>query len=337
MVTWRDGESRRLRARGGLPIECLPMHSWQPGSGHRRRSLARTAGAIALGLGVCLLSSCARQEAAVGELAVSDATLTLPYPERSDLTLSWSPHRRLSGLVPPLRVFVHLRGTKGEVLRTFDHLFPEPWEPGGVVQYDLALFQSALGPPLPPGTYDLTIGLYDGADRRWALDTSGEMVAHDEYRVATVEVPLAVGPLPRFMADDSWDPIEPGSGAQILGRRWLTRSGHLTLDGIRTAGAVWMRLSVAQAAGDTRQLLMDPAADQQTVRISTSCGPGGEFLTGAGRHEVRLAIEAPADAEAPWNCDIRFDANFQVVDLETLKRRVLQLEVLAWTPGSEPE
>jgi hypothetical protein len=294
-------------------------------------------GVIALAVCACMVLSCSPREAAVGELAVSTSSLTLPFPERSDLTLSWSPHRRLAGLAEPLRVFVHLRDMGGEVLRTFDHPFPGHWEPGRVVQYDLALFQSALGPPLPPGTYDLTIGLYDGAGHRWALDTSGEALARDEYRVATVEVPLAVAPLPRFVADESWDPLQPGSGAQILGRRWLTRSGHLTLERIRSSGTVWIRLWIADATRESRQLVMDPTADQQTVRISTSCGPGEEFLTGTGAHEVRLAIDAPTSTDPPWNCDIQFDADFQVVDLGTLRRRVLQLEVLAWTPLSDLE
>jgi len=281
-----------------------------------------------------MLPACGHEGAPVGELAVSRTSLVLPFPERTDLTVSWTPQHRLRDLEPPLRVFVHLRGTGGQILRTFDHPFPAPWEPGRVVQYDIALFQSALGPPLAPGTYDLTMGLYDAAGRRWAVNAPGEVVARDEYRVAGVVVPMATPPVPQFVADASWGLVEGGGGAQILGRRWLTRSGHLSLQGIQSNGTVWMRLVVAAASDENQQLVMDPDADQQAVRISTSCGSGQELLTGDGPHEVRLAIESNGSGDAQQPCDIRFDANFQVVDLETLKRRVLQLEILAWIPSS---
>lgn len=289
---------------------------------------------MAVSLALLVLPSCSHEGAAVGALAVSRTSLILPFPERTDLTVSWTPQHRLQNLEPPLRVFVHLRGAGGEILRTFDHPFPAPWEPGRVVQYDVALFQSALGPPLPPGSYDLTMGLYDAAGRRWAVNAPGELVARDEYRVAAVVVPMAMPPVPHFVADAGWGLVEAGGGAQILGRRWLTRSGHMALQGIQSDGSVWMRLIVAAASGESQQLVLDPGADQQAVRISTSCGPGEEYLTGGGPHEVRLAIELEGHDSAQQPCDIRFDANFQVVDLETLKRRVLQLEILSWIPSS---
>ena len=290
-------------------------------------------GLLALLLVLGLTSTCSEKQAPVGELAVSQVTVSLPYPERIGLPVSWTPSRRLEGLKPPLRVFVHLLGSEGEILRTFDHAFPDSWEPGRVVQYDVALFQSALGPPLPPGQYDLTIGLYDADGNRWPVDTSGEAVARDEYRVARVDVPLAAAPLPRFDADDAWAKLEPGGGAQILGRRWLTRSGNLTLTGIRSSGSVWMQLLVPAATSESQQLVLDPGADQQAVRVSTSCGPGEEFFTGDGSHAIRLAIDTPESFDPKHGCDIYFDANYQVVDLETLKRRVLQLEILTWIPS----
>jgi len=73
------------------------------------------------------------------------------------------------------------------VLRTFDHPLPKPWTPGTPIVDDFNVYQSGLGEPLPAGSFRLTVGLFDTAGHRWALDGLGPSIARSEYAGATVE------------------------------------------------------------------------------------------------------------------------------------------------------
>src|SRR5258708_1346167 len=107
-------------------------------------------------------------------------------------------------------VFLHLLGPKGQVLRTFDHPFPQHWVAGTPVSYDVKLYQSALAPPLDPGKYRLTVGLYDQGGRRWALAGLGEPIARQEYLPAELVLPpILVGGWARLR--------KPGGGGPVAG------------------------------------------------------------------------------------------------------------------------
>ena len=75
------------------------------------------------------------------------------------------------------KVFVHLLDSGGSIARTFDHPLPGEWISGREEEYSIALYQSALAPPLNDGTYRLTVGLYDDSGMRWPLESVGGAVA----------------------------------------------------------------------------------------------------------------------------------------------------------------
>lgn len=280
-------------------------------------------------LAVGAMASCGRGP--VGEMAVSASELELRYPARVELTVSWTPWHALSGLQPPLNVFVHLRDDDGAILRTFDHPFPGEWEPGRAVQYPLSLYQSALGTGLAPGRYELTVGLYDPAGRRWPLSTAAPEVARQEYRVATVSVPPANPRGRPFEFSKAWGEAERDEDVQLLGRRWLQRGGNLRLAGGAGKGVVWMRLHIPAGTAPGNRLELAEPDGQQAVRVATDCGAGEQYLSGPGTHEIALAVEPPQGAGSEAGCAIQFEPNFHVVDLETRTRRVLRLDVLTWT------
>src|ERR1700704_1076588 len=105
---------------------------------------------------------CRRETPAVGHIEVQPRSVSLPYPQLAILHLTWTPAAggNAAEISQPL-VFLHLLDAKGRGLRTFDHPFPQRWVEGSPVSYDVKLVQSAIAPPLAPGTYRLSVGLYD--------------------------------------------------------------------------------------------------------------------------------------------------------------------------------
>src|SRR6202049_2204499 len=154
--------------------------------------------ALAATLLLCA-AGCQRKVSVPVSLDVQPLSTTLPYPQLATVHLTWTPGAASGeGDAPsePL-VFLHLLGAKDQVLRTFDHPFPQRWLAGAPVSYDVKLYQSALAPPLAPGKYRLSVGLYDHSGKRWALDGLGEPVRRQEYKAAEGEVPPQPGgPLP---------------------------------------------------------------------------------------------------------------------------------------------
>lgn len=280
-----------------------------------------------------VVAACGLRPAPVGELTVTPAHVPLAYPERSDVRLSWSPTAELSGLAGELRVFVHLREIDGAVLRTFDHPLPESWRPGRMQEYDVPLYQSGLGPPLSPGRYQLTVGLYDEAGHRWPIATSGEEVDRFEYAVTEVAVPAATGPVPMFTMSTAWQPLEAGDGNQILGRRWLTGAGSIALTEIRQPGTVWMQFRIPQVREGQESVVPLTPGQSLSVRITTDCGSAEEYVSGAGVHQVEVPLVPPAEFDSVTGCTIDLEPSFEIVQLDSLTRRSLQLEILSWMPG----
>ena len=293
----------------------------------------------------------------VGSLVAEPAALHLAHGEARDVVLRFEPSAELGANAEPM-VFVHLVDGEGQVVLTADHALPADWRPGEPIDDRVRLFHSALGPALPTGSYQMTVGLYQG-DERWALD-AGEPVARQEYAVATVEVPEhEAGPDATF--SEEWMPVSLGADRQVVARRWLGGAGHFEVpatDGRKLA----LELQIPHAA-EGQKLVLDEGAENAAVRVAASCSGFAATVGGSGSHRIEVpvgrvpqAIEdtegaeadavaededlvaAPADpaateeeiGEASGACRVTFEANYQLVDTQTFGTAILSLEQLAW-------
>lgn len=292
--------------------------------------------ALPLLLALALAAACGGAPEPVAGLEVELARKELPHRSYLPLQLAWRLREPLTA-TGALRVFVHLIDPEGSVARTFDHPWPHEWRPGSRVEYVVLLHQSALAPPLEPGGYGLTVGLYDEAGERWPLATRGETVDRYEYRVAELIVPPGAGQQPLYQFSSEWLAPEAGRDRQILTRRWLGGPGHLRAAGVLRPGELWLRLRLPQP-GERQQLVLGEGASQQGVVIRSDCGGVEVRLAGAGEHDVVLPIAASgATAGGPeeGSCAIHLEPNFYLRELDSLSRRALSLEVLAWAPAPD--
>lgn len=282
-----------------------------------------------------LLAACGAGGPPVAVLTVEPARVELGFSEARPLRLSWEMRRPLEGAAGDLRVFVHVLDGSGDVLRTFDHDFPAPWQPQNSVDYEIDLHQSVLGPPLAAGTYDITVGLYDGAGRRWPLSTAGDAIDELEYRVAELEA-IDRSSTPMFRFSEQWKPIEAGIDQQVLGRRWLASAGSIVVSETAGEGTVWMSLQVPTAEPGERRLAIDPGFEETRVMIRSSCGGSEIELTGVGVHELEIPLifpEVAPGALSPAECEIRLEPNFHILTVGTTEQRSVLLEMLGWIPG----
>jgi len=274
------------------------------------------------------LSACGPTEAPVASLTVEPARLTLPYPGYADVRLDLVMKEPLDPDVRPL-VFVHLLDEAGDVVRTFDHELPEAWRPGSTVTDTVTLHQSALAPPLPAGTYDLTVGLYRD-DRRWALETGAPTVDRAEYVVAEVTVPENGSKAPMLHFSPSWMATEAGSDAQVLARRWLAQDGTLRLADIATAGTLRLALHLPEP-GSQEDLVLEEGHQEPSVSIESDCGGGfATTLAGFGTHLVEVPVEASEDGSLAELCELAFDVHSHLLERRTLQTRAVMLEGISW-------
>lgn len=268
----------------------------------------------------------------VASLTATPERLVLPYGAFTELELGWRVTAQAEGAVEPLRVFLHLLDAGGALARTFDHDLPGPWREGREVQYQARIYQSILAPPLPPGAYTLTGGLYDGEGRRWPLDTEGERVGRDEYRLATLEVPSRGLELPTIEFSETWSPTLAGGDRQVVAFRWLSGDGTIRLRDLHESGTLWLGLRVpADGEGDLRRRILEPAAGGEgipRVGIAVDCSGFEAQVSGEGHHDVGVPLTL---AEEP--CTVAFDADY-VMDSPGESGRSLILEILAWKPAS---
>lgn len=294
-----------------------------------RDSVSRVAapwmGVAAIGLA---LSACGPTEAPVASLTVEPTTLTLPYPGYAELGLDLVMREPLDGEARPL-VFVHLLDDSGDVVRTFDHELPEPWRPGSTVSDTVVIHQSALAPPLPAGTYDLTVGIYRG-ERRWALETDAPTVDRAEYAVAEVTVPQNGSRAPMLHFSPSWMATEAGSDAQVLARRWLGQDGTLRLADITAAGTLRLALNLPEP-GNQEDLVLEEGHQEPSVSIESDCGGGfSTTLAGIGPHLVEVPVQASEDGALPELCELSFDVHSHLLERRTLQTRAVLLEGISW-------
>jgi hypothetical protein len=297
----RSGASGTVRSRSAPPIYFL---------------------AALLGTALILASSC-RPSAPVASLRVSPATVRLGHPESAPLHFAWLPAIGPDNMKGALTVFVHLLDERRAVRRTFDHPFPQPWVAGKPVSYDLELYQSALAPGLPPGSYAVTAGLYDpSSGSRWAVDAGGAELGRREYRVGTVEVPPPdPAAVPRFEFAGEWGPVEPDPSVQILARRRLHGPATLVFAGRPAlAGTVRLALTVHGAS----------------LAVESDCAPGAAVRLDPGYHWIGF------DLPASGVCTIRFPdvpsrGNGPPEPLDAAARHAepaTSLDVAAWRPAA---
>jgi hypothetical protein len=259
---------------------------------------------------------------------VTPATLRLGYPELRTLHLNWQPVTPLEGLSVQPTVFLHLRDAKNEVVRTFDHPFPQKWREGTPVAYDAKLFQSLLAPPLAPGRYRLTLGLYEGKTR-WPLDGLGEKIDKREYAAAVIEVPTGAT-APSFAFSPSWLPVEEGNDKYVVARRWLNGRGVIGVKGIREPGAVWLLLRLPRGNEPNEQLQVE-GGGVPSVLVRGTCGGMETNISGPGMHELEIPVDGPPP---DGFCRIALIPNFTITSAVTGQVRSMSLENASWAPAS---
>lgn len=294
--------------------------------------MKRTLLPLALLLPLCV-ASCGQEATPVAGLEVTPKKIRLPYPELHSVHLTWQPSMPLEGFSGTPTVFVHLLDSDKKVVRTFDHPYPGRWREGQPVSYDLKLYQSTMAPPLPGGTYSLTLGLAGQGKQRWAVDGLGEPVARMEYLAAEVEVPSPAKNKksgPRFTFSEQWLQPEPGADRQLIARRWLTGPGGMRVAGLRQPGSIWLvlRIPETKVAPD----LKVNGGGVPSVGIEGSCGGYEASISGPGVHEVEMPV---ADPPKNGQCRLTLTPNFQ---FGAGGPRSVSLENASWSPweGGKP-
>ncbi|MCZ6506922.1 MAG: hypothetical protein O7A04_02575 [Acidobacteria bacterium] len=277
-----------------------------------------------------LAVACEEPKTPVGALSVDPTQIDLAFPHYQALTVKIDMQADLDPGASPL-MMVHVLDLSGVVVRTFDHALPQAWVPGENQEYTIELYQSAMAPPLDPGSYQLTMGLFDPELGRWALTTGAEEVQDQEYAVANVEASQGSDSAPRFFFSPSWMATEAGTDVQVLGRRWLRSEGAIRLANIRAAGTVRLDLRIQTPDDQLEDLVLSEGFDDVQLDVATTCGEQTWSFTGLGTHAVEVAV-AP-DSEAGDGCEIQLTPHYRIVTRRNLNTRSLALDLLAWRPN----
>jgi hypothetical protein len=288
----------------------------------RHAAAATTAAAL---LALC---ACGGPGEPVARLVVPQSEVTLPHGSRVPFELRLEPTRELDGDAAQPLLFVHLLDAQGEVVRTFDHPLPGAWRVGEPIVDAFALHQSAIAPALPPGDYRLTVGLYDGAKRRWALATEAADVARQEYAVARVRVPDLGGSAPRFAFSPEWQHVESSGDHQTVARRWLSGDGSIEVQGLQVPATVLLLVRLP-AQDPNMRLVLEEGATAPALRADTDCSGFAATVTGDGFHELAVPVTA-------LPCRIGLDANFTALGRDPGRKLSVALEQLTWQAGAPP-
>lgn len=278
---------------------------------------------------LCL--GCGGAAAPVASLGIEPTEITLGFSEFAKLSVRWEVKAPLGEVEGEPLVFVHLLDEPGSVLRTFNHPLRFDWQPGRKTEYEITLFQSSLAPPLTPGSYLLSVGLYDTSGRRWPLEVAGDEVDRYEYQAGKILVVDSPEETPRFTFSPSWMAIEGGMDRQILARRWLVGEGTIRVSGTAKAGTTLMVFDIPGPLSESEELMLEEGAEQPTLKVVNSCGETEISASGFGRHEIELPVGADAEGLIPDECEIVIRPNFHFLAIDTLGRRSVSLEVLAWS------
>jgi len=142
----------------------------------------------AIAVAVAMLAACARNKP-VGRLNMTPRETTVAADACAPLRFEWTPASPLDRAHGSPVVFVHILPSPGNPLGNMDHQLPEAWTPGRPQSYERNICPSAFTTPLLPGTYRLTVGLYDLSwGYRWPLEGGGVEVDRREYLMGTITV-----------------------------------------------------------------------------------------------------------------------------------------------------
>jgi hypothetical protein len=282
---------------------------------------------LLLSLSLLTAFGCRHASEPVARLEIAPRSAELPFAGSVELTATWETTLPLAGLKGEPQVFVHLLDGTGGILRTFDHRLPFSWEPGTTQTSAIELWQSALAAPLPPGSYRLSLGIYDLDKHRWPLIVDGEAVDDQEYVVATVEVPAVDATAPTAAFAGSWLATEAGGSKQVPAVRWLTEDGSIELRGLRGPLTVDLTLAVPRLQDAGFHPVLDAGAETVAVVLRSDCLAGEQTLTGFASHEVELALTPAADAST---CTVEIDPNYVFLHKIDFSKRSVALEKLVW-------
>jgi hypothetical protein len=278
---------------------------------------------------LCL--GCGDAVAPVASLEIEPTEVTLGFPDFTKLTVRWEVLAPLGEAEGEPMVFVHLLDEPGSVIRTFNHPLRFDWQPGRKTEYEITLFQSSLAPPLAPGSYLLSVGLYDTSGRRWPLAVDGVEVDRNEYQLGEISVVDKTEGTPRFYFSPAWMAIEGGMDRQILARRWLIGEGTIRVSGIARPGSTLMVLNIPGPTSGSEELILEEGAEQPTLKVLSNCGETEISASGLGIHEIELPVAEDEEGRLPDDCEIVIRPNFHFLAIDTLGRRSVSLEVLAWS------
>jgi len=286
---------------------------------------------VTLGVLVIFLGGCEKTPEPVASVKIEPTQIHLPYPGSVTIEMDWEMQASLDDISTPPLVFVHLLDDEGSVERTFDHVLPFAWQPGTSESYELTLYQSALAPPMDPGIYRLSVGLYEVGGQRWSLSGSGEEVAKLEYLLATVDTQSDPSAVPMFYFSPSWLPLEAGTDVQVLGRRWLTDEGVIRVAEVPAAGRVGLWMEISEAIAQVEEMSLLEGETEPRIDITSTCGGQEDSVAGYGVHEIQVTVLATEDGSLPEECEIVLRPNYQVVEVATLARRSVGLQILTWS------
>ncbi len=275
---------------------------------------------------VTLAWGCGEPPTPVGSLRVEPAEVALGFPRYTAIDIHLEPTADLEGGASPY-VMVHVLDDSGTVVRTFDHPLPFDWRVGRSETYSIDLYQSALAPPLEPGAYRLTMGLFDPNSGRWALETAGEEVTAQEYVVGSLIAGDSTVGAPKFFFSPTWQATEAGTDVQILGRRWLRGDGQIRLTEIPGAGSLRVHVRVPPADPQTEDLVLSEGYADVALDVTTTCSEETWTFTGLGTHVIDVAI-----GEGVGRCELAFTPHYQLVTRVNLDGRALAVDLLAWKP-----
>lgn len=305
------------------------MTSWQPPS---PRAALLAAGLTALFALTLVPVGCSEPEPPPprARLGVEPASLELPFPEWRTVRLSWQ--RLESGPAPEgLAAFVHLLDSDGELMRTFDQPLGAFAAGGDEIVQEVQLYQSFLGPPLEPGEYALTVGLYDRQGERWPLETAGESLGRFEYRAATVTVPPLSPEAPALTFSGAWLAPEPSDDKQILVRRWLAGSGEIRIQNLEVPGSLWVRIHVPPPA-EGRPLLPPDSAAPPTFEVTSDCSGVTRSFDPPGHHDFVIPVYPNEGGE---DCRVSLTPHYsQLPDPPDSELRLAAVEIVAWSAAT---
>lgn len=314
----------------------VPEASLSPEASPRASAPGLLLAVVAVAL---LLGACGEDDGPpVATLAASPEVVELPHGTFEEIELAWSAEEALGATAGEPLVFVHLLDGEDRLQRTFDHRFPGPWTPGAEVRYPVRLYQSILAPPLPPGEYTLSAGLYDRSGQRWALDTGGERLGRGEYRVATVTVASNELEAPELVFSDAWAPTMAGTDRQVLAERWLEGEGTIRVEHGGAEGRLWLELLIPLATEESPRVWAEGAEPGiPRVLVETDCADLQADLSGEGVHELEVAVgrgTASETGEAPPadTCTVRLIPN-STLAVGGIERRSVVLRNVAWSAG----